>query len=109
MKPIAFVPLAAVMLAGCSLTLGVTGQFQDGSETFSGSATGYANGGGTLEITSNRGTVCKGTFVYVTRRDGKGTFTCNDGRSGPFEFVSTGTSGTGTGQLGDKPFTFSFG
>ncbi len=33
----------------------------------------------------------------------------DDGRSGPFRFVSTGTRGTGTGDLGGSRFTFTFG
>lgn len=91
------------------MTLPVRGQFSDGQETFSGSATGYMDGGGDLTVISDRGTTCRGTFVYVTSRNGEGTFQCSDGRSGPFHFVSTGTRGTGTGQLGGRPFTFTFG
>jgi len=98
-----------VSLTGCGMTLPVRGQAGDGSETFTGSATGYLDGGGNLTITSNRGRKCEGTFVYVTNREGSGTFTCSDGTSGPFTFVSTGTRGTGTGTIGGKPFTFSFG
>ncbi|TPJ77172.1 hypothetical protein [Mesorhizobium sp. B2-6-2] len=100
---------ACVMLGGCAMTLPVTGQSGDGAETFTGSATGYADGAGNLTITSNKGRKCKGDFVYVNRREGSGTFTCSDGSSGPFTFVSTGMRGTGTGTLGGKPFTFSFG
>lgn len=100
---------ALLALSGCAMTLPVQGQASDGSETFTGKATGYPDGGGNLEITSSRGRHCSGTFVYVTGRNGKGTFTCNDGSSGPFEFVSTGTRGTGTGTLGGKAFTFTFG
>lgn len=95
--------------AGCSMTLPVTGQMTTGDETFSGKATGYLDGAGTLELTSTKGKQCKGTFVYVSRRDGAGTFTCKDGRSGSFSFVSTGTRGTGTGHLGAQEFTFTFG
>ncbi|WP_293721284.1 hypothetical protein [Stappia sp.] len=100
---------ALSLLTACSMTLPVKGQANDGSETFTGSATGYADGAGTLEITSNRGRKCTGTFVYVNGRQGSGTFTCNDGASGPFEFVSTGTRGTGTGMLNGRAFTFTFG
>lgn len=96
-------------LSGCSMTLPVTGSMEDGSETFTGSATGYMDGGGNLTITSNKGQTCSGTFVYVTRREGEGTFKCGDGTTGPFTFVSTGTRGTGKGRLGGKPFTFTFG
>ncbi|TPJ34435.1 hypothetical protein [Mesorhizobium sp. B2-8-3] len=105
-----FAALAACLtLGGCAMTLPVRGQAGDGSETFTGSATGYADGAGNLTIKSNKGRSCKGDFVYVTNREGSGTFTCNDGSSGPFTFVSTGMRGTGTGTLGGKPFTFSFG
>lgn len=100
---------ALSLLTACSMTLPVKGQANDGSERFTGSATGYADGAGTLEITSSRGRKCTGTFVYVNGRQGSGTFTCNDGASGPFEFVSTGTRGTGTGILKGRAFTFTFG
>ena len=104
-------PCFALVLAGCatSLTLPVTGQMETGDETFTGTATGYMDGGGDLTIVSDRGRTCEGTFVYVTRRTGEGTFTCDDGSSGPFKFVSTGTRGTGTGRLGGEQFTFTFG
>jgi hypothetical protein len=91
------------------MTLQVTGQVQNSDETFSGTATGYMDGGGNLEIVSSRGAVCKGNFVYVTNRNGEGVFDCSDGRSGPFKFVSTGTRGTGHGTLGGENFTFTFG
>ena len=81
----------------------------DGGETFTGTATGYTDGGGNLTITSNKGMSCSGAFVYVTRRNGSGTFTCTNGQSGAFDFVSTGTRGTGTGRIGSRPFTFVFG
>ena len=81
----------------------------DTDESFTGTSTGYMDGGGTVEIVSNRGTVCKGNFVYVTQRRGEGTFTCNDGRAGPFSFVSTGQRGTGTGTIGGRTFVFTFG
>jgi hypothetical protein len=67
------------------------------------------DGAGDLTIVSNRGATCTGAFVYVNRRQGSGTFTCNDGRTGPFTFVSTGQRGTGSGQIGGQPVTFVFG
>lgn len=109
MKKLAAVVAVLPFLAACQMTLPVVGQANDGSESFKGSATGYADGSGTLTITTSRGRSCSGSFVYVNRRQGSGTFTCNDGSSGPFEFVSTGTRGTGTGYLGNKGFTFTFG
>lgn len=100
-------PLA--LLTACSMTLPVRGQLQTSDETFSGTATGYPDGGGVLKIVSSKGAVCEGNFVYVTSRQGEGVFNCNDKRSGPFSFVSTGTRGTGYGSLGGERFTFTFG
>lgn len=50
-----------------------------------------------------------GDFVYVTSREGSGVFNCDDGRSGPFSFVSTGSRGNGHGSLGNQAMTFTFG
>lgn len=95
MKRVICLGLGALLLAGCSMTLPVTGSLEDGSETFNGSATGHTDGAGELQITTSAGVTCRGTFVYVTQREGSGTFQCADGRSGPFTFVSTGSRGTG--------------
>lgn len=91
------------------MTLPVRGQVQNSDETFSGTATGYMDGGGNMMLVSSKGAVCKGNFVYVTGRNGEGVFSCDDGRSGPFQFVSTGSRGTGYGDLGGQRFTFTFG
>lgn len=109
MKNVAMTVLISAALGGCSLTLPVQGQMAGGDEHFTGLATGYADGAGTLNIVSNKGLKCEGVFVYVTRRNGSGTFNCSNGQSGPFDFVSTGTRGTGTGTLGSRRFTFTFG
>ena len=109
MKHVLILAVLAVGLSACSLTLPVRGQIQNSDETFTGSATGYMDGSGNLTITSSDGTVCTGDFVYVTRRNGAGVFTCNDGRSGPFQFVSTGSRGNGRGSLGGEDFIFTFG
>lgn len=98
-----------LVLSGCGMTLPLKGQTTSGDETFVGKATGYAGGGGTLELTSSKGRKCTGTFVYVTRRNGEGTFVCQNGQSGSFTFVSTGIFGTGTGTIGGTSFTFTFG
>lgn len=100
----------ALVVAGCSLTLPVRGELLNSDERFSGSATGYRDGSGVLKVTSTTGTVCTGKFVYETSRKGAGTFQCTDGRTGPFQFVSTGRSGNGWGEFGDnRKFTFTFG
>lgn len=102
----AMLALLAVTLTACSMTLPLQGRVDGTDETFSGSATGYWDGGGTLTLNSSKGTTCNGSFVYVTQREGRGTFVC---RTGPFDFVSTGTRGTGTGDLSGRRFTFTFG
>jgi hypothetical protein len=42
----------AVVVSGCSMTLPVTGLVEGTGETFTGTATGYADGAGNLEIRS---------------------------------------------------------
>lgn len=111
LKALAWVSTVAAIatLSACSITLPVRGQVQNSDETFTGTATGGLSGSGSLTIVSNKGAHCSGDFVYVTERTGQGVFTCSDGRTGPFEFVSTGMSGTGYGDLGGQRFTFTFG
>lgn len=100
---------ALSVLQGCSMTLPVKGQVQNSTETFTGTATGYIDGGGNLKIISSKGAMCEGNFVYTSQREGKGVFNCDDKRSGPFEFVSTGSRGTGFGDLSGERFIFTFG
>jgi hypothetical protein len=102
--------LTACNLAACSMTLPVQGLIQSSSETFTGVATGYLDGGGDLKIVSSKGATCQGNFVYINSRQGRGIFTCDDKRTGPFEFVSTGTRGTGTGDMSNgERLIFTFG
>lgn len=91
------------------MTLPVKGRFESGAVTFTGTATGYLDGSGTISLVASNGLTVKGDFIYVTNRQGEGTFTASDGRSGSFQFVSTGQKGTGTGTLGDDKVTFTFG
>ncbi|WP_425069176.1 hypothetical protein [Reyranella sp.] len=101
--------LTILSASACSTTLPVTGSLDDGPETFTGSATGYMDGGGTLAITTNKGLSCTGTFVYMTSRSGQGAINCTNGQNGIFEFVSTGKRGAGIGNIGSRPVTFTFG
>jgi hypothetical protein len=91
------------------MTLPVKGRFESGAVTFSGTATGYLDGSGVIKLAATNGLTVEGSFVYTSRREGEGTFTASDGRSGSFRFVSTGRRGTGTGNLGDDNVTFTFG
>jgi hypothetical protein len=104
----------ALQLSACSLfvnsvTVRAQGIVQGSGEEFSGTATGYADGAGDLMVVSTKGTTCRGNYVFITQRQGEGVFTCSDGRSGPFEFVSTGRRGNGRGSLGAQTFVFTFG
>ena len=98
-----------ILLTSCQMTLPVQGSYADGSETFTGTATGYMDGHGTITLTASNGLTVRGDFVYVNGRQGEGTFTASDGRSGSFSFVSTGTRGTGVGYLGSDKVIFTFG
>jgi hypothetical protein len=91
------------------MTLPVRGVVQNSDEGFTGTATGYLDRSGVMQIASNHGATCSGNFVYTNSRQGEGVFTCSDGRSGPFHFVSTGMHGNGYGDLGGQRFTFTFG
>lgn len=99
------------LLAACSLTLPVKGEFKDGSEAFLGEATGYMDGSGKLTVVSTGGTQCAGEFQYAQSRvTGQGAFKCSDGRVGDFFFTSNGTEGEGFGKTNDKnQFAFRFG
>jgi hypothetical protein len=83
---------------------------EDGSETFTGSMTGYMDGTGTMSIVSNKGLSCTGNWSFIVRPTyGRGIFRCSDGTGGPFEFNGNGNHGTGNGRLVDRQFTFTFG
>ena len=106
LKKLAALGAFSIVLSGC-MQMTVIGQMTDGSESFRGTAVGRESG--TISMTSNRGRQCRGDFVYIGNRQGEGTFVCSDGKSGQFRFLTTGYRGTGTGNIGGKQFTFSFG
>lgn len=100
---------ASFALSACAVTLNVRGQVDRSTETFTGTILANIDRDGTIEVVSNRGVRCRGQYVVVTRREGSGTLTCDDGRSGPFQFAAVGTRGTGSGRLGGDTMTFTFG
>ena len=102
-------PLAALALSGCSMTLPIRGQVDQGGETFSGTTRVSWDGAGELQVISSKNATCNGPFVHITAHAGQGTFNCSDGRQGQFTFVSTGRRGTGSGHLSGEPVTFTFG
>jgi hypothetical protein len=101
---------AATLLAltACA-TQRVEGFVEGGHEAFTGASFREIDGGGVLTVRSSSGAVCTGDFVYMRPREGSGTFSCSDGRTGPFSFVSTGFRGTGTGVISGRRFVFRFG
>lgn len=103
--------IAVLSLSACSLTLPVTGQFNEGGEKFRGEATGRMDGSGTITIRSTTGASCNGAFQYASSKvTGEGGFKCSDGRVGDFFFTSKGTEGEGFGKTTDgKLFEFRFG
>lgn len=100
---------AITTLSACSTTLPVRGDIGTTKETFTGSATGYMDGSGTMTLDSSRGQRCAGNFVYTDGREGDGVIRCDDGRSGAFKFSSTGSRGVGSGTIAGEAFTFTFG
>ena len=54
--------LLAMIFVGCSMALPVKEHGQSSDETFSGTATGFMDGGGNLGIVSSKGAVCTGDF-----------------------------------------------
>lgn len=103
--------LLSMYFAACSLTLPVEGRMQNSNERFLGETTGYLSGKGELTVTLMSGSECLGAFQYAkSGKSGKGTLTCNDGRSGTFIFTSNGTRGNGFGKTTNgEMFTFRFG
>jgi hypothetical protein len=102
--------LLLITTSGCSVTEKITGAFQGGSESFTGTTTGYSSGEGTIFIVSNRGRKCEGQWKFIVRPSyGQGAVHCDDGSSGLFEFNGNGRQGTGSGYLGTQRFTFNFG
>lgn len=106
-----FLVVAALVLAGCSMTIPVQGDFNKGQERFLGQATGQMDGSGTMTIGTESGIQCLGKFQYDNPRvSGSGTFECDDGRKGNFKFTSNGNSGIGFGRTNKgESFKFIFG
>ncbi len=89
-------------LGGCSLTLPVSGTSDHANEVFTGTVTGTLGGQGSLQVASNQGGVCNGTFRYSdTRNKGAGAVDCDDGRQGDFVFRSDGKRGYGFARMSD--------
>jgi hypothetical protein len=81
-------------------------------DLFTGTAVGYANRPGTIEVTSvlNPDIKCVGNFAYEGTRVGSGDLLCNDGNAGTFQFNGlTMHSGYGFGTTTRGSMSFTFG
>ena len=101
---------AALVLAGCSITAPVVGQFTGSKDEFMGQATAGVSDG-TLHIRSQSGITCGGTIIRPSTISGDGEIRCSDGRTGKFVFTkSNERGGTGFGTLSDgEKFRFLWG
>jgi hypothetical protein len=100
----------AFTLPARAISLPIQGEVRGSAETFTGKATVFLTGDGSLILATNQGVTCHGDFVHVTSHEGTGTVLCDDGRLGFFAFVTTGLfSGTGSGKIGLEDFEFRIG
>lgn len=96
-------------VAACSMSVPVSGQLSDGSETFIGSGEAGMNTAAPFTMTSSTGTDCAGTFDMKSLSSGSGEFMCDDGRSGSFNWTSNGSKISGSGTISGKPMTITMG
>lgn len=98
---------AAIIMAGCTVTVPIIALSGQGPEVFHGTATTGEDGRGTLNLRGQRsGVLCYGAFMYTRRTGGAGAkghgdAECDDGRKVRFEFFArSATVGTGTVEAG---------
>ncbi len=103
MRRLAITCAAACGLAACISNAPIEGVVQRTGEQFRGLATGDL--AGRLEIVSER-TKCTGNYTTSPGGPARGTFACEDGRSGPFEFTRSGNRGSG--RFLKQPFILTF-
>ncbi|MDP2334691.1 MAG: serine protease [Reyranella sp.] len=102
--------LAGAALAGCA-SVSVFGIVGDEDDLYTGSATGYLDRRGTIELTNAKGNRCSGDFAYGAGLTGQGLIACDDGQRAAISF--TGLSpmsgfGSGTSSSGN-PVAFTYG
>ncbi|MBI3199543.1 MAG: trypsin-like peptidase domain-containing protein [Rhodospirillales bacterium] len=102
--------LAAAALGGCA-SVSVFGIVGDEDDLYTGSATGYLDRSGTIELKNAAGNRCSGDFVYGVGLTGRGLIACDDGQRAAISF--TGLSpmsgfGSGTSSSG-RPVAFTYG
>ena len=104
--------LAAATLAGCSATATVYGIVGDTDDLYTGTATGYADRTGTIELKNTRGNRCSGDFAYYPGvLEGRGIIGCDDGQRAIIRFTGMSPlSGYGVGTTSNgSPVSFTYG
>jgi serine protease Do len=99
-----------VLLGGCA-SVSVYGVVGDENDLYTGSATGFIDRSGTIELKNAKGNVCKGDFKYGQGLRGTGIIGCDDGQTAhivfnglsPMSGYGVGTSNTG------RPVAFTYG
>jgi S1-C subfamily serine protease len=112
MKHHLLVLLAVAALTGCSATADVYGTVGDQDDLYTGTATGYANRSGTIELKNSRGNVCRGDFAYYPGvLAGRGIIGCDDGQRATIQFTGMSSmSGYGGGiSSNGQPVAFTYG
>ena len=95
--------LSLLALTACSVTHPVHG-VQDNGVQFLGSATGYLNGDGEIDMTMDDGRQCTGTYHWTgtsAAANANGTFHCDNGITGSFASEGSAASSSGFGRTSD--------
>jgi S1-C subfamily serine protease len=103
---------AAATLAGCSATANVYGIVGDADDLYTGTATGYMDRTGTIELKNTKGNRCSGDFAYYPGvLEGRGIIGCDDGQRATIRFTGMSPlSGYGVGTTSNgSPVSFTYG
>ncbi len=65
--------------------------------------------GAPFTVVSSKGSTCSGTFDMKSISGGTGVITCDDGRSGSFDWTTRGGNFVGTGTIDGAPMTINMG
>lgn len=102
----------AATLAGCSATATVYGIVGDADDLYTGTATGYMDRTGTIELKNTKGNRCSGDFAYYPGvLEGRGIIGCDDGQRATIRFTGMSPlSGYGVGTTSNgSPVSFTYG
>lgn len=101
--------LLALFVTACNMTLPIKGHIQGIPGTFVGTVKLHMDQTGYVRVTLGDGVNCSGKFSYTIRKKGRGSFECDNGRTGPFTFALDGKRATGSGTFDNRLLTFGIG